>query len=224
MRLQCKFLASFNPYKYELFDVISEAHLNTVISSHISSGNVVIELYVKFVDANRFGPSLTTIEMNTGCAKIQVSFQMSKALNQIRDFKNFTICFRIHLSHSLSKAELQSLTTQFDYYDVPETSIGRYSSVFGINLNFRSQFQSGRINDLLISTRANDGMSNTVLECDNKSAYEKRDANKEKGAANANERDESEPEPIRQRDLDSLEVALFFEPDLITMGPEPLLV
>lgn len=46
--------------------MISETHLDTVISSHISSGNVVIELYAECVDADGSGPSLTSGVANMG--------------------------------------------------------------------------------------------------------------------------------------------------------------
>ncbi|KAH1064220.1 hypothetical protein J1N35_029207 [Gossypium stocksii] len=69
MRLQCRFLASIDPYKYDLFNVISKTHLETIISSHISSRNVVIKLYVEFINADGFGPSSTFVAANTGASQ-----------------------------------------------------------------------------------------------------------------------------------------------------------
>ncbi|KAH1032164.1 hypothetical protein J1N35_044338 [Gossypium stocksii] len=46
--------------------MIRETHLVVVISSHISRGNVVIELYIEFVEADGSGPSLTSVMVNTG--------------------------------------------------------------------------------------------------------------------------------------------------------------
>ncbi|KAK5836020.1 hypothetical protein PVK06_011757 [Gossypium arboreum] len=65
-RLQYIFIAFIDPYKYELFDVISETHIKMVILSHILSENTVIELYVEFVDTDGSSPSLTLGASNTG--------------------------------------------------------------------------------------------------------------------------------------------------------------
>ncbi|KAK5812188.1 hypothetical protein PVK06_027604 [Gossypium arboreum] len=114
-RLHCRFLASVGPYKYELFDVIIKTHLETIISSHVSIGNVVIELYVKFNEADRSSPSLTSVVTNTG---IEVQAE-SPTIQLCNGFSGF----------------LQS-----SYYDVPKTSIDRHSLVSGIDLNFGDQF------------------------------------------------------------------------------------
>ncbi|KAH1097372.1 hypothetical protein J1N35_014293 [Gossypium stocksii] len=66
LRLQCIYLASVNPYKYELFDVKGELELEVVISSYCLSKNAIIELYVEFAEANGIGPSLATVATNVG--------------------------------------------------------------------------------------------------------------------------------------------------------------
>ncbi|KAK5793469.1 hypothetical protein PVK06_034617 [Gossypium arboreum] len=48
LKLQCRYVTSVDLYKYELFDVTDEVHLETVISSHYLNRNVVMELYVEF--------------------------------------------------------------------------------------------------------------------------------------------------------------------------------
>ncbi|KAH1056187.1 hypothetical protein J1N35_034252 [Gossypium stocksii] len=58
-KLQYRYLASVNPYKYDLFNVTCEVHLDTVISSYYLSGNVVMELYIEFAKA-------TTVMANIG--------------------------------------------------------------------------------------------------------------------------------------------------------------
>lgn len=50
--------------------------------------------------------------------------------------------------------------------------------------------------DLFLSTGADEGMSNTVLEDDNECTNKKGDAPEEKGVVDATEGKESEPEPI----------------------------
>ncbi|KAH1107298.1 hypothetical protein J1N35_011066 [Gossypium stocksii] len=181
-------MSSIDPYKYELFDVISETHLETVISLHILSRNIIIELYVKFAKVDRSGPPLTSVVRNAG-TEVQAESPTTQLCGGFSGF-------------------LQS-----DYYDIPRTSIGRHSLISGIDLNFEDQFQSGssytggsltyighqpedyssrhmdyrRIDNILLSTRVDEGMSNTVLEGDNKSADEEGDTGEEKGDANANE-------------------------------------
>ncbi|KAK5785366.1 hypothetical protein PVK06_039946 [Gossypium arboreum] len=59
LKLQCRFLTSIDPYRYELFDVTGEVRLD--ISSHYSSKNDVKELYVKFAEADGFDPSSTIV-------------------------------------------------------------------------------------------------------------------------------------------------------------------
>ncbi|KAH1113722.1 hypothetical protein J1N35_007100 [Gossypium stocksii] len=63
-RLQCRYLTSVNPYRYELFNVKSK--LDVVISSHCSSRNIVMELYVKFPEDDGSGPSSATVAANVG--------------------------------------------------------------------------------------------------------------------------------------------------------------
>lgn len=65
-RLQCRFFASVDPYEDELFDMISETHFDLIISSYISSGNAVMELYVEFANANGSSPSSTIVTTNMG--------------------------------------------------------------------------------------------------------------------------------------------------------------
>ncbi|KAH1073510.1 hypothetical protein J1N35_025838 [Gossypium stocksii] len=115
---QCIFLASIDPYKYELFDVIDKTHLEIVISSYISSRNVVIELYVKFTKANGSGPSSTSVVANTST--------------------------EVHAESPTTQlcGGFSSLL-QSNYYNVPRTSIGRHSSVSGIDLNF--EISSNRV-------------------------------------------------------------------------------
>ncbi|KAH1114248.1 hypothetical protein J1N35_007626 [Gossypium stocksii] len=108
-RLQCKYLAFVDPYKYEIFDVISETCLEMVISSHISSGNIIIELYVEFIDPNGFGPSSTIVAANMG-TESEVQSPTT------------------HLCCGFSGL-LQS-----GYYDVLGISMGSHSSVSNINL------------------------------------------------------------------------------------------
>lgn len=62
--LQCRYLSSFYPFKYELFDVKGELELKVVISSHYSIRNTIMELYVEFVEVDGTGPSLTTVVAN----------------------------------------------------------------------------------------------------------------------------------------------------------------
>ncbi|KAH1114757.1 hypothetical protein J1N35_008135 [Gossypium stocksii] len=183
-RLQCRFLTSVDSYKYELFDVISETYLETVISLHILNKIVVIELYVEFTSANRSGPSSITVTANTGTK--------AKVESPIIEFcGGFSGLF------------------QSKYYGVPETSMGRHSSVSGIDLNFKGQYLSRyqleysvghlgnkRTNDLLLSTGADKGTSNTMLEGDNEGTNKEGDASEEKGTIDANKGKESELEPI----------------------------
>ncbi|KAH1091467.1 hypothetical protein J1N35_018724 [Gossypium stocksii] len=91
--------------------ITSETHLETVISSYIERENVVIELYVKFVDADGSGPSSTTVTANTG---IEVEVESSTTI----------LCSGF------------SSILQSGYYNVPETSIGRHLSVSKSDLNF----------------------------------------------------------------------------------------
>ncbi|KAH1106482.1 hypothetical protein J1N35_010250 [Gossypium stocksii] len=107
-----------DPYKYELFDVISETHLETVISSHISSKNDVIELYVKFINVDESSPSSTTIATNTGTEAEAES-------------PTTGLCCGF------------SGILQSGYYNIFETSMGRHSSISDISLKFRGQYQSG---------------------------------------------------------------------------------
>ncbi|KAH1073598.1 hypothetical protein J1N35_025926 [Gossypium stocksii] len=101
-----EFLASIDPYMYELFDVISGMHLKRVISLHISSRNV-IELSIEFTDADGFGPSSTTAVANTGTEAEGES-------------PTIQFCNRFYGLH------------QNGYSDVLETSTRRHSLVSGI--------------------------------------------------------------------------------------------
>ncbi|KAK5802984.1 hypothetical protein PVK06_030621 [Gossypium arboreum] len=67
---------------------------------------------------------------------------------------------------------------------------------FGGHMGYR------RTDDLLLSTGADKGTPNNVLEGDNKGTNEEGDASEEEGVADANEEDELKPEPISQRSLD----------------------
>ncbi|MBA0608989.1 hypothetical protein Godav_021130 [Gossypium davidsonii] len=78
-----------------------------------------------------------------------------------------------------------------------------------------------RTNDLILSTKAEKGTSNTMLKGDNEGTNEKGDASEEEETIDVNEGEELEPEPIRHHGQDGLEVALFFEPDLIIIEPKP---
>ncbi|KAH1121332.1 hypothetical protein J1N35_004492 [Gossypium stocksii] len=62
--MQYRYLELVDSFKYELFDVKVEQELKAVISLHYLSENVVIELYVKFAEADGAGPSLATIAAN----------------------------------------------------------------------------------------------------------------------------------------------------------------
>ncbi|KAK5812108.1 hypothetical protein PVK06_027519 [Gossypium arboreum] len=106
-KLQCNFFASVDLYRYELSNVTGEVHLETIISSHCSSENDVIELYIKFAEANGFGLSLTTIAMNKGteaevkillhsctepmrvystpCSKVTMKVQMRKKMQPMKN-------------------------------------------------------------------------------------------------------------------------------------------
>ncbi|KAH1056773.1 hypothetical protein J1N35_034838 [Gossypium stocksii] len=66
LRLQCRYLAFVNLYSYDLFDVNGELQLEEVISSHVSSRNVVMELFVEFAKANESGPSSAIVAANVG--------------------------------------------------------------------------------------------------------------------------------------------------------------
>ncbi|KAH1091476.1 hypothetical protein J1N35_018733 [Gossypium stocksii] len=114
-RLQYKFLTFIDPYKYELFDVISETHLETVTSSHISSRNVVIELYVKFAEVDGSGLSSTFIAVNTNAED-----QAESLTTQL--------CSGF------------SSLLQSSYYNVLGTTMGRNSLISGIDLNFKDQY------------------------------------------------------------------------------------
>ncbi|KAH1097632.1 hypothetical protein J1N35_014553 [Gossypium stocksii] len=120
-----------------------EFQLKADILSHVSSKNFVMELFIKFADADGSGLSSATIATYVG-----------------------------------TEAEVECPTTRFcgeftnllqrSYYDIPKISIGEEEEV-----------------------------------------------------ANAVDEVEPDPSPIRQCSLDGLEVALFFEPDLVPTEPEP---
>ncbi|KAK5819624.1 hypothetical protein PVK06_024641 [Gossypium arboreum] len=65
-RLQCRYLAFVDHYRYDLFEVNDDLQLKMVILSHVSSENVIIELYVEFAEVDGFSPSLATIAANVG--------------------------------------------------------------------------------------------------------------------------------------------------------------
>ncbi|KAH1083373.1 hypothetical protein J1N35_023134 [Gossypium stocksii] len=167
-RLQCRFISSVDPYKYELFDVISETHLETTISLHILSKNTVIELYVKFTNADRFGTS-SIIVMATKGTKAKSKSCTTWLCGGFFDL-------------------LQS-----GYYDVPKTFMGRHTLVSGIDLNFGGY----RRTDDLRSTVANEGTSNIVLEGDNEGPNEEGDAREEEGVDDTNKGNELEFMPIQ---------------------------
>ncbi|KAH1039487.1 hypothetical protein J1N35_041230 [Gossypium stocksii] len=101
------------PYKYELFDVISETHLETVISLHISSENIITELYVEFIDADRCGLSSTSVMVNMG-TKVQAKSPTTQLCGGFSSL-------------------LQSGCA----------SMGRHLQVSGIDLNFGDQYHRG---------------------------------------------------------------------------------
>ncbi|KAH1082540.1 hypothetical protein J1N35_022301 [Gossypium stocksii] len=104
LKLKCRFFA----YKYELFDVIGKVHLETIISSHYSSRNVVMKLHVEFTEANRSDPFSTTIvaNMRTEAKEESSTTQLCGGFTSI----------------------LQS-----NYYDVPKISMGKHLLVSGDN-------------------------------------------------------------------------------------------
>ncbi|KAH1107349.1 hypothetical protein J1N35_011117 [Gossypium stocksii] len=110
-RLQCIYLTSIDPYRYELSDVNSETHLKTIISSYTKIENTVIELYVEFVNTDASGPSSTSISVNTGTETEAES-------------PTTGLCCGF------------SGLLQSGYYNVPKTSIGKQSSISNIDLNF----------------------------------------------------------------------------------------
>ncbi|KAH1129631.1 hypothetical protein J1N35_001009 [Gossypium stocksii] len=63
-RLQCRYLASVDHYRYDLFDLNDELQLKIVISLHVSNGNTIIELYVEFAEVDGSSPSLATIAVD----------------------------------------------------------------------------------------------------------------------------------------------------------------
>ncbi|KAK5846448.1 hypothetical protein PVK06_002736 [Gossypium arboreum] len=142
-----------------------------VISSLILKGIVVIELYVKFVNVDGFGPSSTTVTVNMG-TETKVGSPTTQLCGEFFGL-------------------LQS-----DYYDVPETFLGRHSSVSRIDLNFGGQSQL-RTDNLLFSMGVSEGTSNTVLEGNNEGADGEGDVGEKEGAADANEGEVLEPEPIQ---------------------------
>ncbi|KAH1096821.1 hypothetical protein J1N35_013742 [Gossypium stocksii] len=75
-----------------------------------------MELYIEFIEADGFGPSLTTISANK---------------NQSRSKSLITRICGGFIS-----------MLQSGYYDVPKTSLGRNSSIFGTNLNFSGLYLS----------------------------------------------------------------------------------
>ncbi|KAH1097430.1 hypothetical protein J1N35_014351 [Gossypium stocksii] len=105
IRSQCIFLAFVDPYKYELFDVVSQTHLETVISLYISSENVIIKLYVEFANVDGSGPSSTIITANMGTEDEVESFTTGPC-------SGFSSLF------------------QSGYYGVLETFMGRHSLIF----------------------------------------------------------------------------------------------
>ncbi|KAH1114069.1 hypothetical protein J1N35_007447, partial [Gossypium stocksii] len=141
-------------------------------------------LYVEFTYVDGYGPSSTSIATNTG-TKVQAE---SPTIQFYGGFFNL----------------LQS-----GYYDLLGTFMGRHSSVSGIDLNFKDQYQSG------------DGMSNIVLKGDNEGVDEEGDAGEEEGVTDANEGEELKPKPIWQRDLDGSEMEIFFKLDLVTTASKP---
>lgn len=104
-------------------------HLEMIISSHIQIDNVVMELYVKFADADGSDLSLTTIAMNTGtkAAVRSLTTQLCGGFSGL----------------------LQS-----DNYDVSKISMGRHSSFSNFDLNFGGQYQSRYQNNPNFDTRA----------------------------------------------------------------------
>ncbi|KAK5845452.1 hypothetical protein PVK06_001639 [Gossypium arboreum] len=88
--------------RYDIFDVNGELQLEMVISSYDLRGNAVMELYIKFVEADRSNPSSITITTNIG-TEVEIEIPTTWFCG------GFT-------------GLLQS-----SYYDVPETSMARHS-------------------------------------------------------------------------------------------------
>ncbi|KAK5836511.1 hypothetical protein PVK06_012303 [Gossypium arboreum] len=203
-RLQCRFLAFVDPYKHELFDVISKTHLEIVISLDISSENVIIELYLEFVNVDGFGPSSTSVVTNM----VPSGYQHNPNLDT-------------RPRHSISAFDF-NFSTRSMLWD-KNSYTGRSSTYTDHQLEDYSSGHMGykRINDLFLSIRVDEGMPNTVLEGDNEGADKERDAGEGEGVANVNEEEEAKPELFWQHSLDGSEMALFFKPDPVTIESKP---
>ncbi|KAH1130362.1 hypothetical protein J1N35_001740 [Gossypium stocksii] len=195
-----------------------ELKLEVVISLHCSSENAVIELSIKFAQANGAGPSSTTAAANVGTEA---------------EAKSLTTRFCGGFTGLL----------QSSYYDVPVISMGRHSSFSDIDLNFSGHYRSGyernpnldtrarhsvgvfdfnfsdfaehmgyrRTDNLLFTTGSDKGTSNPLVEDDNEGATKEEDTIKEEEAADAVDGSELDPDRIRRFSPIDLEVTPFSE-------------
>lgn len=55
-----------DPVRYEIFELKGNMKIEAVLEMHYSSGSSILDLFVKFVDVNEGGLSLTIISINVG--------------------------------------------------------------------------------------------------------------------------------------------------------------
>lgn len=131
LNLKCRYLASLDLFKYELFHVTGDTELEAVLDSHCSSSNAILKLYVKFREVDEAGSSSTNV---LGHARIE-----QEAESPITWLCGGFISL------------LQS-----DHYDILKSSMKRHFSVSGPDFNFDnySIHHSGYSDNLNFNTRA----------------------------------------------------------------------
>ncbi|KAH1038043.1 hypothetical protein J1N35_039786 [Gossypium stocksii] len=131
LSLKCRYLASLDLFKYELFHVTGDTELEAVLDSHCSSSNAILELHVEFREVDEAGLSSTNVPSHVG--------NEQEAESPITWLCGGFI------------ALLQS-----DHYDILESSMRRHSSVSGPDFNFGnySVHHSGYSSNLNFNTRA----------------------------------------------------------------------
>lgn len=106
---------SLNLIRYDIFEITEDIKLETVIDSHYSNGNVILELYAHFIDVDKCGPS----------ARI---FSPNSTLDQEFESLNTQLCGGFT---SLLKSSYQDT--------LESSSMAKHSSVSPLNYNFGEQ-------------------------------------------------------------------------------------
>ncbi|KAK5833757.1 hypothetical protein PVK06_017612 [Gossypium arboreum] len=153
----------------ELFDVKGKLELGVVILLHYSSENTVMELYVKFPEADEASPSSTTVVANA----------RAKA-----ETRHSVRAFDFNFSGSMTWSESTYIKGLSTYNGTQ--SDAEFSKYMGYK----------RTNDLLPTIKSNEGVSNLFVEDDNEGINDVEDATKEEGVADIVDGSESDPGPI----------------------------